>query len=394
MTKVGVFLSSCFPDEYPGGKNYMMNLFYSLLLLKEKKIQFILFIGKKTNLQYEKDFEKYGKVVRTSLLDRKSLYWFIYKVFYKLFNSHIIAYPIIKKYNISVMSHSDLYGAKLPFKTVNWVPDLQFLHLPNLWDEKGLKHQQKIFKERLLLSDVCVNSSYDAEKDSLHYVPKARTSVIRPVYQVSDEIYSNSDSTIFFLEDKYDFKGKYFYLPNQFWTHKNHMTVFKALSILKSKDINALVICSGLMDGADSKERGHRDYMDSIHNYIAENNLEYNIRLLGLIDYEDVKKLGRNSISIINPSFFEGWSTTVEEAKSIGKNVILSNLQIHIEQDPPGGIFFDPNNAEDLSEILEQKWKNSEGGPDYDLEEQARKILESRTIDYAKKYHNMILNLH
>ena len=394
MTKVGFFLSSCFPDEYPGGKNYMINLFYSLSLLKNKKIELILFIGKKTPLKYEMDFKLYGKIVRTSLLDRKSLYWFIYKVFYRLFNSHIISYPIIKKYNISIMSHSDIYGTNLPFKTVNWVPDLQFLHLPYLWNEKGLKHQQKVFKERLLLSNVSVNSSYDGEKDSLYYVPKATTSVIRPVYQVSEKIYSNSDSTISFLEEKYDFKGKYFYLPNQFWTHKNHMIVFKSLAILKAKGINVLLICSGLMDGADSEERGHRDYMESIHKYIDENNLKNNIRLLGLIDYEDVKKLGRNSISIINPSFFEGWSTTVEEAKSIGKNVILSNLQIHIEQDPPGGIFFDPNNAEDLSEILEQKWENSEGGPDYDLEEQARKILKSRTIDYAKKYHKMILNLH
>ena len=235
MTKVGFFLSSCFPDEYPGGKNYMINLFYSLSLLKDKKIELILFIGKKTPLKYEMDFKSYGKIVRTSLLDRKSLFWFIYKVFYRLFNSHIILYPIIKKYNISIMSHSDIYGTNLPFKTVNWVPDLQFLHLPNLWNEKGLKHQQKVFKKRLLLSNVSLNSSYDGEKDSLNYVPKATTSVIRPVYQVSEKIYSESTSTILFLEKKYNFKGKYFYLPNQFWTHKNHMIVFKSLLLLKEK---------------------------------------------------------------------------------------------------------------------------------------------------------------
>ena len=393
MVRVGFFLSSCFPDEYPGGKNYMMNLLYSLFLLKDKEIECILFIGKKTPLTYEKDFERFGKIVRSSLFDRKSLYWFVYKVLYKLFRTHIVAYSLLNKYDISVLSHSDIYGKKLPFKTVNWVPDLQFMHLPHLWNEKGLMQQKKVFKQRLILSDVAVNSSYDGEKDSLDYVPEAKTSVIRPVYQVSDEVYNNSESTISYLEKKYNFKGKYFYLPNQFWTHKNHMVVFKALSVLKSKGIEVVVLCSGLMDHADAPERGHTEYMENIHKYILDNKLGDNLKLLGLIDYEDVLKLGRYSISIINSSFFEGWSTTVEEAKSIGKNVILSNLDIHLEQDPPGAVFFDPTDHNELAKILEDKWLNNQGGPDYLLEAKAQASLRSRTIKYGEKYQKMILNL-
>ena len=393
MVRIGFFLSSCFPDEYPGGKNYMMNLFYSLSLLKDNEIECILFIGKKTPLTYEKDFEPFGKIVRTSLLDRKSLYWFVYKVLYKLFRTHIVAYSLLKKYDISVLSHSDIYGKKLPFKTVNWVPDLQFMHLPHLWNEKGLMQQKKVFKQRLILSDVAVNSSYDGQKDSLDYVPEAKTSVIRPVYQVSDKVYKNSESTISYLEKKYNFKGKYFYLPNQFWTHKNHMVVFKALSVLKSKGIEVVVLCSGLMGHADALERGHTEYMENIHKYILDNKLGDNLKLLGLIDYKDVQYFMRNSISVINPSLFEGWSSTVEECKSIGKNVILSNLDVHFEQNPPGAIFFDPNNPEELAKVLENKWNNSEGGPDYALEEKAQASLRSRTIKYGKKYQKMILNL-
>lgn len=70
----------------------------------------------------------------------------------------------------------------------------------------------------------------------------------------------------------------------------------------------------------------------------------------------------RNSISVINPSFFEGWNSTVEECKSIGKNIILSNLNVHLEQDPPGAIFFDPNNAEELADILDRKRESGNGG--------------------------------
>lgn len=394
MIRVGFFLSSCFPDEYPGGKNYMMNLFFALSSVEKlnKKIEMVLFIGRKTPLQYEKDFECYGKIVRTSLLDRKSLYWFVYKVFRKLFRTHIVAYPLLLKYDISIMSHSDIYGKRLPFKTINWVPDLQFMHLPHLWSERGLADQRKIFKDRLMLSDTILNSSYDGEKDALDYVPECKTCVIRPVYQIRKEIYDDI-STKALLEKKYKFKGKYFFLPNQFWTHKNHMVVFKTIKILKSRGIDILVLCSGLIDGADSAERNHNNYILSIKKYISENKLTENIKLLGLIEYRNVLILVRHSISIINPSFFEGWSTTVEEAKSIGKNVILSNLDIHIEQDPPGSIFFDPNDPDELANILEEKWINNKGGPDYDLEKEAKANIGVRTKQFGEMYHKLILDL-
>ena len=46
------------------------------------------------------------------------------------------------------------------------------------------------------------------------------------------------------------------------------------------------------------------------------------------------------SIAVINPSKSEGWSSTVEQAKSLGKFVLLSNLTVHKEQNPRRSYFF------------------------------------------------------
>ena len=54
----------------------------------------------------------------------------------------------------------------------------------------------------------------------------------------------------------------------------------------------------------------------------------------------------------INPSKFEGRSSTVEQAKSMGKKIILSNINIHKEQKPRNANYFDPNNYKQLSKIL------------------------------------------
>jgi glycosyltransferase involved in cell wall biosynthesis len=45
-----------------------------------------------------------------------------------------------------------------------------------------------------------------------------------------------------------------------------------------------------------------------------------------------VYALMRTSTALINPSRFEGWSTTVEEAKSFGVPMILSDIDVHREQ--------------------------------------------------------------
>jgi len=363
MIKVGFFLSSKFPDKYPGGKNYMKNLFFALSSVDDKQIECVFFIGKNTPRRYEEEFESYGKVVRTSLLDRKSPYWFLYKV---------------------------------PFKTINWVPDIQFLHLPHLWSKDGLKFEAKRFRDRLELSDRIIFSSYDGQKDGLAYVPNSSSKyfVIRPAYQVEAHIYrANYKENMTKIEDKYGFKGRFFHLPNQFWTHKNHMTVFEAVNLLKQKHKEILVVCTGLMEGADSQKRGFEEYLSGIKRYIIKNKLDNNVKLLGLIDYNDVQCLMRNSISIINPSFFEGWSSTVEEAKSIGKNLILSNLNVHLEQDAPGAVYFDPKDAEELAKILAQMWDSSEGGPDFELEREAQRNIEARTKRFGEAYQKVVLEL-
>ena len=57
-------------------------------------------------------------------------------------------------------------------------------------------------------------------------------------------------------------------------------------------------------------------------------------------------------VQLINPSKSEGWSSTVEQAKSMGKLVLLSNLPVHKEQNPSRSFFFNPNDYLVLSQKL------------------------------------------
>ncbi len=77
-----------------------------------------------------------------------------------------------------------------------------------------------------------------------------------------------------------------------------------------------------------------------------------NIRLLGMIDRNEQLSLMKDSRAVIQPSLFEGWSTSIEEAKSLDKFMILSDLPLHKEQVTRNALFFLRNDAAELADRI------------------------------------------
>ena len=68
-----------------------------------------------------------------------------------------------------------------------------------------------------------------------------------------------------------------------------------------------------------------------------------------MIPLDHVYALLRASTALINPSRFEGGSTTVEEAKSFGVPTILSDIDVHREQTNDAARYFGVDDAEALA---------------------------------------------
>jgi glycosyltransferase involved in cell wall biosynthesis len=104
------------------------------------------------------------------------------------------------------------------------------------------------------------------------------------------------------------------------------------------------------------------------------------------VPHDDVLRLIRQAICVVNPSRFEGWGISVDEARSIGKRVIASNVASHLEQNPDKALFFDPLDQTQLTHLLEHGWKTLVPGPDLELEQQARLDLPRRLRAYAQEF--------
>ena len=106
-----------------------------------------------------------------------------------------------------------------------------------------------------------------------------------------------------------------------------------------------------MFSGKESDPR-NPTYFDELKDYVKSNNLEKNISFLGFIDRKEQLCLMKNAKAVIQPSLFEGWSSVVEDAKSLNKNIIVSSLNVHREQLENKAYYFDPYDEGDLADKM------------------------------------------
>ncbi len=367
-----------------GGINYFKNLFIAMSKTENPKL--IPYIMK----PYDENSNILTKY--SNLLDynsKKNLRYYLKKwsraIRGKEFDKRQFMQKTINFKEIDLISHSELRREK---PVISWIPDFQHIHLKEMFDKKELISRDKGFLDKAKNSKIVILSSNDALNDFKAFAPRYahKGKVLNFVAILEDDVYRKTDEIKTQTIEKLNLPEKYFYLPNQFWKHKNHKVVFEAVSILKEQGIDVQVVFSG-----STNDYRHENHFNELMEFAKEKNIENNLKMVGLIDLIEVYYLMRNCISIINPSLFEGWSSTVEEAKSLGKNMILSNLNVYKEQNPPDSIYFNPMDANELAGILKEKWINGKSEPDYALEKEAQANIENRIANFGKQYQEIVL---
>lgn len=261
-----------------------------------------------------------------------------------------------------------------------WVHDFQFVHLPALYDRGVLEYTRRGIVRIADAAGRVVVSSRDALKDLQTFLPRAtsKARVLPFVANMAPHVYAGDPAPV---ARRYHLPERFMYLPNQFWQHKNHRLVLEALRILADRGVHPTVVCSGLPH--DGRKETH---FAEVQTHVAEWGLHEQVVCIGLVPIDHVRALMRQAVCVVNPSLFEGWSSTVEEAKSLGKRLLLSDLAVHREQDPPGAVFFDRADPEDLAAKLRIIWEGASPGPDRALEKAAQDALPGRMRQFGEAF--------
>lgn len=369
-------------EGWLGGVNYYRNLLKAVDQYGSGDIEVVVVVPKDTDESVLGSYSDNITIFKTNLFKKWRPSGFCRKAINKIFRKDYVMASYLRVHGIQIISHNQ-NGLYFPgIKTMSWIPDFQHKHCPEFFSADAIKGRDKNFLKLAKDSNIVILSSYDAEHDFADSFPKYRDKSEVLHFVPTLNLQNSVDAKV--ALSKYSLPKKFFFLPNQYWIHKNHKVVLQALKVLRDAgEDDILVVSTG--NTTDYRAAG---YFEEIKAFIKDNNLEENYKILGLIPYDDVQALAEQCHAYINPSLFEGWSTTVEEAKYRGKCIILSDLAVHREQNPKHGIFFDPNNPGELAEKMLQVWNAPRIEED---KENLIRLNESMKRKFAQRYEEIVM---
>ena len=277
----------------------------------------------------------------------------------------------------AVFESARFFGWRLPYPAVAWFPDLQHRSLPQLFPAAARWRREMGFRVQIASGRTIMLSSDSALRDFRKYYPgaKNKTCTVRFATQPSPALLAANPAEII---AQYQLPENYFYLPNQFYRHKNHQVVVDALTVLKQRGVDVVVAATGSTE--DRREPG---YFEQVMAQVRSRGLEKQFLHLGMIPLSHVYALLRACTALINPSRFEGWSSTVEEAKSFGVPMILSNLDVHREQTADAARYFETDDSVTLADHLTRASQDSGGPAVRDLVPQQNDRVSAFAADFA-----------
>lgn len=271
------------------------------------------------------------------------------------------------------------WGTPIPgVPQIQWIPDFQHVHLPHLFSTEEIRRRQSRIATIAMSDCVLVLSSDAAKRDfeEIHRNAKSRVHVWRFCSTITEAEKGGRDP-----RSTWGLPAKYLYIANQFWVHKDHETAFTALILLRERGRHVPTLaCTGLMH-----DPRNEDHVPRLQRFLHDNDLLPHVRLLGHLSRADQVAVLRHSSAVIQPSRFEGWSTVVEDAKAVGRPLFLSDIPVHLEQEP-SAYFFEAGNAEELASALERSADRLAEGPDPDAEQKAQQKTERRRLELANQF--------
>lgn len=359
-------------NNWAGGLYYDKNIIFQLLqndyIKSNYRIRLFTFYGNKALFSvFKKSIERCITFNRP-----RRVLWFIECLYARLHRTKI-CFPM-----------TDMERNVPNEKKVFWIPDFQHNHLKEFFTADEIKERTELYTAIANTENPILLSSQDALRDFREYYSKDKQNiyVVPFVSYIEEYIKKINDSMIEITLDKHGLDNKkYACCMNQFWAHKNHLTLLKAIDKFVSMypDREFYFVFTG-----NPNDYRNPEYIDEVNRYIDK--LSDKVFMLGFIDRIEQLIIMKQAEFVIQPSLFEGWGTVVEDAKVLDKTILLSDIPIHKEQANDKCILFDPRNVGELAELISNESKNEH----MDDVEKGIRDMYVRAKEYSKGFEQLL----
>lgn len=375
--KIGVFIAT---TKGKGG-TYQYSLSFIQALKKTKlKDNFVLFSSNKVFKKEKREVKLfrirrflgglYDNLLRADLSLRINR-----KLDFRKNGFDLMLYPVV---------HSSCFQQKIPY--IVCIHDLQHRINPQFPEvsQKGEWKQREFLYKNSLEKAAAIIAESKTGKEYIEKFYNISPEKIAVLPYLSPPYLTKKINTAFLnrVRKKYYLPKQYIFYPAQFWPHKNHQLIIRALAILKKKGLIVNAVFAG------NKMKKWREY-DNVMKLARQLGVKNQIKHLGYVGDKEMIGFYKMANCLVMPTFFGPSNIPPLEAFCLGCPVITSDIKGVREQVENAAILVNPNDEKALAKAILRIYKEPKLGNR--LKKAGYKKIKTWTIkDFAKRLEKII----
>src|SRR5579863_600834 len=243
MIRVGFTLIG--GERWTGGRVYLLNLLRAISIHERERLAPVVFTGTDVDSHELSELQALPGVTLVA-----SGTWSEARRRAELVRAMVLgrdarAYRDMQEHRIDVFFESARYfGWRQGIPMIAWIPDLQHRALRHMFSRAGWWKREIGLRAQVGSGRTIMLSSDSAQRDLERWYPATigRTRVVRFAVPAGFEMDAERARSVV---ASHRLPRHYFFLPNQFWRHKNHHLVLDALIKLRKRRPEVVVVATG-----------------------------------------------------------------------------------------------------------------------------------------------------
>ena len=335
-----------------GGYQQALNMCLLLHKRQNEKIQFIFITTLPSNIDILSAYGIKARLIKLSLLNKlllrvSSQHLLFHRILKKIhitnqFDKYLSKYDVDLIYFISPSAYS-LYTDKYNYIFTIWdLSHRDFMEFPEVRENRIFETREQVYQRAVTKAiAVIVDSKLGKENVIRRYgVDRERVEVLPFSPALSTNLDDDAYQAKFLdIKQRYKINGHYIYYPAQFWAHKNHVYILKAIALLKEKHgIELYAVFSG-------SDKGNLYHVLAVAKSLK---IEHLVKYVGFVPNEEIPYLYKQSLALVMPTYFGPTNLPPLEAFQLGVPVIYSDLPGLREQVGDAALLVDLSDPQSL----------------------------------------------
>lgn len=248
-----------------------------------------------------------------------------------------------------IFPSQDAFAYWMPVKSITTIHDLMHRYekrFPEVGEKNEYAKREFHYKNACRYArGILVDSNLGKQQVIESYAVDEKKCYVLPyIPPLAFEAIENHRALPFLLPEKYLF------YPAQFWQHKNHRTLLKAIASLQEELPDLQLVLAGSPKNA----------FQEIEVLIETLQLRDRVHFLGLVEDEFMPTLYRRARALVMPTFFGPTNIPPLEAWAAQCPVGISGIYAMKEQLGEAALYFDPTSVDEVAKVIKQLWINDE----------------------------------